>query len=103
MKLKSDYLVKPHTKVRLSHLSTSETGDFHDKDAAEPVLAKHREQLDALQDVLYASQSRAVLIVLQGMDTAGKDGTIRLHFFRDQSAGLRCRLLQGADPAGGSP
>ncbi|MBB5063733.1 polyphosphate kinase 2 family protein [Granulicella mallensis] len=80
MKLKSDYLVKPHTKVRLSHLSTSETGDFHDKDAAEPVLAKHREQLDALQDVLYASQSRAVLIVLQGMDTAGKDGTIR-HIF----------------------
>ncbi len=33
-----------------------------------------------MQEVLYASQSKAVLIVLQGMDTAGKDGTIR-HIF----------------------
>jgi len=80
MKLKSSYLVKPHSKVRLSGLSTSETGSFHDKDDVEPVLAKHLEQLAALQEVLYASQSKAVLIVLQGMDTAGKDGTIR-HIF----------------------
>ena len=80
MKLKSSYFVKPHSKVRLSRLSTSETGSFHDKDDVEPVLAKHLEQLAALQEVLYASQSKAVLIVLQGMDTAGKDGTIR-HIF----------------------
>jgi PPK2 family polyphosphate:nucleotide phosphotransferase len=41
---------------------------------------KHRRQLDELQEVLYASQQKALLIVLQGMDTAGKDGTIR-HIF----------------------
>ncbi len=45
-----------------------------------PVLLKHRERLSKLQEVLYAGEQRAVLIVLQGMDTAGKDGTIR-HIF----------------------
>ena len=44
------------------------------------MLVKHRERLSKLQEVLYAGQQKAVLIVLQGMDTAGKDGTIR-HIF----------------------
>ena len=80
MKLKSPYLIKPHSKVNLSHLSTSDHDGFADKGAAEPVLAKHRHQLADLQDVFYASQKKALLIVLQGMDTAGKDGTIS-HIF----------------------
>ncbi len=80
MKIKSPYLVKPHTKVRLAKISTSDTGDFKSEDAAKPVLDKHRTQLAALQDVFYASQVKALLIVLQGMDTAGKDGTIS-HIF----------------------
>src|ERR1700728_1122028 len=80
MKLKSPFLIKSHAKVRLGAISTTEHNGFADKDAAEPVLAKHREQLDALQDVFYAAQSKALLIVLQGMDTGGKDGTIR-HIF----------------------
>jgi PPK2 family polyphosphate:nucleotide phosphotransferase len=80
MKVKSSYLVKPHTKVRLSRLSTSEHPGFADKAATEPALAKHCERLAALQEVLYAGQQKALLIVLQGMDTAGKDGTIA-HIF----------------------
>jgi PPK2 family polyphosphate:nucleotide phosphotransferase len=80
MKLKSPYLIKPHTKVKLSHLSTSDHDGIADEGAAKPVLAKHRHQLADLQDVFYASQSKALLIVLQGMDTAGKDGTIN-HIF----------------------
>jgi len=80
MKLKSPYLVKPHTAVRLSHLPTAGTGEFKTDQSAAPVLDKHREQLDSLQEVFYASQQKALLIVLQGMDTAGKDGTIR-HIF----------------------
>jgi len=80
MKLKSPYLVKPHSKVNLSKLSTSDHDGIADKGAAEPVLAKHRHQLSDLQDVFYASQKKALLIVLQGMDTAGKDGTIS-HIF----------------------
>ncbi len=80
MKLKSPYLIKPHSKVKLSNLSTSDHDGFADKGDAEPVLAKHRHQLSDLQDVFYASQKKALLIVLQGMDTAGKDGTIS-HIF----------------------
>jgi PPK2 family polyphosphate:nucleotide phosphotransferase len=80
MKLKSPYLIKPHAAVKLSRLSTSETGGFDSHTAAEAVLVKHREQLANLQELLYASQQKALLIVLQGMDTAGKDGTIS-HIF----------------------
>jgi PPK2 family polyphosphate:nucleotide phosphotransferase len=80
MKIKSPYLVKPHTKVRLTKISSSDTGDFKSEDAAKAVLPRHRTQLADLQDVFYASQAKALLIVLQGMDTAGKDGTIS-HIF----------------------
>jgi PPK2 family polyphosphate:nucleotide phosphotransferase len=80
MKIKSPYLIKPHTKVRLSKISSTDTGDFKGEEAAKTTLAKHRDQLVDLQDVFYATQSKALLIVLQGMDTAGKDGTIR-HIF----------------------
>lgn len=80
MKLKSPYLVKPNAKVKLSRYSTDETGGFKSQQDAEPILAKHRKQLAELQDVFYASQKKALLIVLQGMDTAGKDGTIS-HIF----------------------
>jgi PPK2 family polyphosphate:nucleotide phosphotransferase len=80
MKIKSPYLVKPHSKVRLNKISSSDTGDFKSEDAAKTLLAAHRTQLARLQDVFYANQSKALLIVLQGMDTAGKDGTIS-HIF----------------------
>src|SRR5271156_3423158 len=80
MKIKSPHLIKPHTKVRLSKISSSETGDFKSEEAAKATLAKHRSQLADLQDVFYASQSKALLMVPQGMDTAGKDGTIS-HIF----------------------
>ncbi|WP_263383170.1 polyphosphate kinase 2 family protein [Granulicella arctica] len=80
MKLKSPYLVKPHVRVRLSRLATDDDGGYKTKESAALVLVKHRDRLDALQNIFYASQQRALLIVLQGMDTAGKDGTIR-HIF----------------------
>jgi PPK2 family polyphosphate:nucleotide phosphotransferase len=78
--MKSPYLIAPHTKVKLAKLSTSDHDGFRDKDAAEAISQKHTEQLNALQEVFYASEAKALLIVLQGMDTAGKDGTIR-HIF----------------------
>src|SRR5882757_8632629 len=80
MKIKSPYLVKPHTKVRLDKISSSDTGDFKAEDGAKALLSKHCTQLADLQEVFYASQAKALLVVLQGMDTAGKDGTIR-HIF----------------------
>ncbi len=80
MKIKSPYLIKPHTQVRLSKISSSDTGSFKSEESAAPVLLKYRALLADLQDIFYADQSQALLIVLQGMDTAGKDGTIS-HIF----------------------
>jgi PPK2 family polyphosphate:nucleotide phosphotransferase len=80
MKIKSPYLVKPHSKIRLAKRSTSDTDGYKSEEAAAGVLVKHRTQFAELQEVFYASQKKALLIVLQGMDTAGKDGTIR-HIF----------------------
>jgi PPK2 family polyphosphate:nucleotide phosphotransferase len=80
MKLKSPYLVKPHAKVKLSRIDASETGGFKSHAAAEELLVEHRNKLIDLQDIFHASQKKAMLIVLQGMDTAGKDGAIS-HIF----------------------
>lgn len=80
MKLKSPFLIKPHTRVNLSKCKTDETGGYKSSDDVVPVVAKHRDRMEALQEVLYAGEQKALLIVLQGMDTAGKDGTIRQIF-----------------------
>lgn len=78
--MKSPYLVKPGHKVKLSKLKTDDKGAFASEQETKPLLDKHRKALDDLQEVLYAGAEKAVLIVIQGMDTAGKDGTIR-HIF----------------------
>src|SRR5215472_13753885 len=44
---------------------------------AEKSLARHVPELQDLHDLLYAEQKRALLVVLQGMDASGKDGTIK--------------------------
>lgn len=76
----SPYIVKPHQKVKLSHFPTADTGRYRSKEEADADLERHRQKLDQLQELLTADGRHAVLIVLQGMDTAGKDGTIR-HIF----------------------
>ena len=80
MKTKSPYLVKPGKQIRLLDRKTDDRGGFSGQESAASVLDEHRERLSKLQEVLYAGQQKAVLIVLQGMDSAGKDGTIR-HIF----------------------
>ncbi len=80
MKLKSQFLVKPGSRFKLSSFATEATGDVADSDAAEEIVKKHQKQLAGMQELLFASQKKAFLVVLQGMDTAGKDGTIRSIF-----------------------
>jgi PPK2 family polyphosphate:nucleotide phosphotransferase len=60
------------------HLSEFDPGghDNLDKEKAAARSVKLEEELCELQDLLYAAQETPVLIVLQGLDTAGKDGTI---------------------------
>jgi len=76
MKLESPYLIKPNQKVRLARIPTAPHGVTEDQKVAQSELDNHRARMAALQEVLYAEQKHAVLVILQGMDTAGKDGTI---------------------------
>ena len=72
-----ELLVTPGTKVRLAELDPARKLHFRDKDSAKALTAADAAEIDRLQDILYAEGKRALLIVLQGTDTAGKDGAIR--------------------------
>src|SRR6187401_2749816 len=71
------FRIKPGTKVRLRDLDPGGTGGLRDKDAAKARTKEDAKAINELQDRLYAEGKRALLVVLQGTDTAGKDGTIR--------------------------
>ncbi len=67
--------VKPGTKVTLSDYATDETAGLN-KEAARELLAPLKDQIHDLQALLYAASQNSLLIILQGMDTSGKDGTV---------------------------
>jgi PPK2 family polyphosphate:nucleotide phosphotransferase len=69
--------VEPGAKSALRQRDCVGAHFFPDKDEAKAILKENAEAIDALQDRLYAEQKRALLVVLQGIDTSGKDGTVR--------------------------
>jgi PPK2 family polyphosphate:nucleotide phosphotransferase len=69
--------IKPGTKVSLKHYDPGDTGDYRSAEEVEPRLEALRKEMADLQQQLYAEDRRALLVVLQGMDGSGKDGTIR--------------------------
>jgi PPK2 family polyphosphate:nucleotide phosphotransferase len=71
------YLVKPQTRVNLKKYATKYEGEALDKDTAAELLEDGRKHLSMLQDKLYAHNKYGVLIVLQAMDAAGKDGAVK--------------------------
>jgi PPK2 family polyphosphate:nucleotide phosphotransferase len=79
------FSVEPGKAVSLKDFDTGwvqneemkKLGEDKSKDLLVEMLEKDRNALAAVQDLLWSSRTHAVLIVLQGMDTAGKDGTIR--------------------------
>jgi PPK2 family polyphosphate:nucleotide phosphotransferase len=75
MDLKKEFLVKPDSKTKLADIDPAAPGSYTEE-SANAELAKHKETISALQRRLNAEGTRAMLIVLQGIDTAGKDGTI---------------------------
>ena len=78
--------IAPGAAPRLRTRSTDATFGW-DKDSSKVELEKVKTELDALQQRLYAEGRRSLLVVLQAMDAAGKDGTIRA-------------ILSGLNPAG---
>jgi PPK2 family polyphosphate:nucleotide phosphotransferase len=82
------YLVEPEKKISLAGHDPNETGDFKDgKEKGLQEIQKLNEELQGLQELLYAENKHKVLDVLQAMDTGGKDGTIR-------------RVFEGVNPQG---
>jgi PPK2 family polyphosphate:nucleotide phosphotransferase len=77
--------VKPGTKIRLADFDAGYSNGVDDKEAAQAETQANISELDDLAYRLYAENRRALLLVLQGMDTSGKDGTIR-------------KVMYGVDP-----
>jgi PPK2 family polyphosphate:nucleotide phosphotransferase len=78
--IKARFLVAPGKSAKLHERDPADLECFPDRDIAQKQSQNDAEEIDKLQDRLYAESKRAVLVVLQGIDTAGKDGTIRRVF-----------------------
>jgi PPK2 family polyphosphate:nucleotide phosphotransferase len=84
----TQYMVAPGERVRLDRMDPDDTSGFDGaKDDSRRNLEKLTVRLEKLQELLYAGQKHSVLVVLQGIDSAGKDGTIR-------------RVFEGVNPQG---
>ena len=70
------FKIAPGKKVRLADYDADASGGLS-KEEGKARFAKLNAELDVLQEELYAAGTHSVLMVLQGMDTSGKDGTIR--------------------------
>ena len=78
--------VEPGEKIKLKKFDPSDHGDFSETEALES-LVKLTKRVSALQELMFAAGETPLLIVLQGRDTSGKDGTIRhlLQFMNAQA------------------
>lgn len=75
--LDAEILVPPGARIDLAARDARRDDLFGDKKAGEKLTADNAKAIDTLQDRLFAERKRALLVVLQGIDTSGKDGTVR--------------------------
>jgi PPK2 family polyphosphate:nucleotide phosphotransferase len=73
----NDYRVQPNEKVDLAQRPTKIAPVYDSKKAYKKMLEAHVDELSELQQLHYASNRHAVLLIFQAMDAAGKDGAIR--------------------------
>ncbi len=82
------YHPKPGSKVRLQDYDPEQT-DGYNKTRGQAELRKLQERMAALQEMMYAQGTQALLVVLQAMDGGGKDGTIKKVFDAVNPVGVR--------------
>lgn len=75
-----EFRVKPGSKVGLKDVKTDDTGPFKSADEVKAGIEERLARIAKLQERLYAEGRQALLLVLQGMDTSGKDGTTKTVF-----------------------
>ena len=74
------YIVKPGKAFKLADCDPRATNGFTDKEATKADTVRDAAAIDALQDRLFAEGKRSLLVILQGIDCSGKDGTVRAVF-----------------------
>jgi hypothetical protein len=86
MDFRKKFMVEPGSKVHLSKIDASYTGQHESHEKAAPEIHKHLQRMDKLQYLLYADGNQSLLVVLQALDAAGKDGVI----IRPKRMGMSC-------------
>jgi polyphosphate kinase 2 (PPK2 family) len=79
MDYRKKLIVEPGSEIKLGTIDAAFHGDHETHAAALGELQEQIARLTHLQYLLYAEKKRALLVVLQGIDAAGKDGTWRGH------------------------
>jgi PPK2 family polyphosphate:nucleotide phosphotransferase len=74
------YMVKPGKSFKLADCDPRAANGFTDKEATKADTVRDAAAIDALQDKLFAEGKRSLLVILQGIDCSGKDGTVRAVF-----------------------
>jgi PPK2 family polyphosphate:nucleotide phosphotransferase len=88
MDIADAFRIAPGKRVNLAKRDPADSSLFPDKKAAKAQLGKDAARINELQDKLYAEGRRALLVILQGTDTSGKDGTVRKVFNRTGPLGV---------------
>ncbi|MDD1632246.1 MAG: polyphosphate kinase 2 family protein [Methylococcaceae bacterium] len=80
MSYRKKFIVEPGEKVHLDKIDPSYHGKHESHEKAMPEIQEHVARMDKLQYLLYADGDQSLLVVLQALDAAGKDGVVR-HIF----------------------
>lgn len=94
----NDYRVKPGSKVDLTKYDPFDHADIPYRDTAKKILKKNRKQIADLQERLYAESKQSLLVVIQAMDTGGKDGCIENVFKGVNPAGCHVSSFKSPTP-----
>jgi PPK2 family polyphosphate:nucleotide phosphotransferase len=76
MDYRKEFVVRPGSKIKLKDIDPAYTGKHHSEVKAAAEIEKYRAKLTAQQYLLYSEKKHSLLIVLQALDAAGKDGTV---------------------------
>ncbi|HUR95803.1 MAG TPA: polyphosphate kinase 2 family protein [Gemmatimonadales bacterium] len=90
--------VAPGAKIRLTDAAAAPPDGAPSKGEALPSIEKLAARIDEVQDALYAEGRRALLVVLQGRDTSGKDGAVRKVFGPLDPLGLSVTSFKAPTP-----
>jgi len=98
MNYKKLFKVEPGKKLDLSKIDPNDTAGFKSKKQALSRLEKNNALMSELQYKLYAEGKQSLLIVLQAMDAAGKDGTINHVMAHLNPQGCRVQAFKAPTP-----